>query len=75
VNVVPGDVIAGFKTHLASYSEADLYDLAVAMTARYPANLPELPLIRHHLNAHVSALHRAVSRFVAANPHRRTPAI
>jgi len=66
-DAVPGNVIALLKTHLASYSEAELYDLAVAMTARYPAKSPELPLIRHHLTAHVSALHCDISRLVKAS--------
>ena len=54
----PPAFVGGVKQYLASHTVDNLMDLGLQIVARYSQTLPEVPLIKRHLKAHVEKLFR-----------------
>ena len=65
IPALPDSQLACFVAYLASCSQKDLLDLSESVVRQFNPRMPELPLIKKNLNAHVEALHGSIQQILS----------
>ncbi|MDM8540466.1 hypothetical protein QUF90_05205 [Desulfococcaceae bacterium HSG9] len=61
VNQVTDSFILQFHKYLASQTESDLYESAIAIISAYHPQVPDIPVIQRNLDSHIRVLYKSVS--------------
>lgn len=59
---IPGPLMDGFRNHLLSCSQKNLFGLSQAMVEAYNPRSPEIPVIKKNLKRHVKILFNAIKQ-------------
>jgi hypothetical protein len=59
---IPGPLMDGFRNHLLSCSQEDLFGLSQAMVDAYHPQSPEIPVIKKNLKRHVKILFNTIQQ-------------
>lgn len=62
---LPDSPLACFMAYLSTCSAADIHELSEAIVNRFNSQMPELPVVKKNLSAHVETLHGAIQQMLS----------